>query len=414
MRIVHFADVHIGVENYSRVDPETGLSTRLLDFLGTFDEVIDFALSEQVDLVLFCGDAYKSRDPTQTHQREFAKRIARLSTAGIPVFLLSGNHDTPLIATRATALEIFRTLDVSNVFPADRVDTYRIPTADGPVQIVAVPWIRRSQLLTSDETRGMSPPGVNERIQEKLTDAIGQHVRALDPAVPAILAGHVSIGEAVTSSEQTMLLGHEHVLLRSSVALPQLDYVALGHIHKHQTFGRDPLVVYAGSLQRIDFGEEGEEKGFCVIDLDPARPPGDRLRDFEFRPVQARRFLTITVDVPPRELDPTQTVVNAISAYDVEGAIVRVILKMKEPDAGLRDAQIMAALDSAHFVASISRQVDQPARSRLGGTDPDAAAGLQPLDALKVYLEGRNVPADRAELLTRYARELIQDEAAQP
>ena len=70
MRILHFADVHIGVENYGKIDPESGLSTRLIDFLKTFDEVVDYAIENNVDLALFCGDAYKSRDPNQTHQRE--------------------------------------------------------------------------------------------------------------------------------------------------------------------------------------------------------------------------------------------------------------------------------------------------------------------------------------------------------
>ena len=92
MRILHFSDVHIGVENYGRTDPDTGLSTRLIDFLSTLDEVVDCAIDERIDLALFCGDAYKSRDPSQTHQREFAKRIARLASEGIPVFLLLGTH----------------------------------------------------------------------------------------------------------------------------------------------------------------------------------------------------------------------------------------------------------------------------------------------------------------------------------
>ena len=61
------------------------------------------------------------------------------------------------------------------------------------------------------------------------------------------------------------MLGSDHVLLRSSVALPQFDYVALGHIHKHQVIGQNPHVVYSGSIQRIDFGEENDEKGFCVL-----------------------------------------------------------------------------------------------------------------------------------------------------
>ena len=116
MKIVHFADVHIGVENYSQIDPETGFTTRLVDFLTTLDEVVDYSIANKADLALFCGDAYKSRDPNQTQQREFAKRISRLSSAGIPVFLLVGNHDMPFTANRASSLEIFDTLDVQNVY----------------------------------------------------------------------------------------------------------------------------------------------------------------------------------------------------------------------------------------------------------------------------------------------------------
>ena len=69
MQILHFSDVHIGVESYGRTDPVTGLSTRLLDFLQTLDECVGYAIDNQVDLVVFAGDAYKSREPSQTHQR---------------------------------------------------------------------------------------------------------------------------------------------------------------------------------------------------------------------------------------------------------------------------------------------------------------------------------------------------------
>ena len=408
MRILHFSDVHIGVESYGRTDPETGLSTRLLDFLHVFDEVVDYALSEKVDLVLFCGDAYKSRDPTQTHQREFARRIARLASGGIPVFLLTGNHDMPHVTSRATALEIFRTLDVRNVHIADRLDTYRVPTNDGPLQIVALPWVRRGGLLASEEGKGLTPKGVDRVIQERLTQAIHAQAETLDGGIPAIFAGHVSVSEAKTSSEQSMLLGQEHVLLKSSVARPEFDYVALGHIHRHQVLGNDPLVVYPGSLERVDFGEEGEEKGFCMVDLDPSMPRGLRRQSFEFRPVQARNFLTISIDLPPGELDPTTTAINAVQAYHFQDAIVRVQLRLKEQDGRLRESDVRRALDGAHFVASISRQVEQDVRPRLGTAH---AENLQPLDALKAYLQTRDTDPTRAELLMRHARKLVNEDA---
>ncbi len=408
MRILHFSDVHIGVENYGQTDPQTGLSTRLADFLSSLDEVVSYAVDNRVDLVLFCGDAYKSRDPSQTHQREFAKRIARLSSEGIPVFLLSGNHDMPLVTGRATALEIFRTLEVQNLYTADTLRTHVIDTAAGPVQIVAVPWIRRSAYLSREDTRGLTPDEVNEAIQRRLADAIRMQAEALDGSLPAVLAGHISISEAKTSSEQSMMLGRDHVLLKSDVALPQFDYVALGHVHRHQILGRDPLVVYCGSLQRIDFGEEKDEKGFCLVDLDTTKPAGQRAGEVEFRSVDARAFLTISVDVPIGDPDPTRTVIESIARNHVAGAIVRVLIKLpSELDGHLREAEIRQALEGAHFLASISREVVEQTRPRLGHGHWQA---LDPREALRLYLESRNVAPDRADVLMRRADVLMEDE----
>lgn len=411
MRLLHFADVHIGVENYSKLDPETGLSTRLGDFLETFDQLVDYAIESKVDLALFCGDAYKSRDPSQTHQREFAKRIVRLSTAGIPTFLLVGNHDTPNTLGRATSLDIYRTLDVPMVTIGDAARTYRVDTPGGPIQIIAVPWVRRSQLLARDESRGLTPAQINERIQESLTRIIHSNAEALDPAMPAILAGHVTVSQATTSSEQSMMLGRDHVLLRSAVTLPQLDYVALGHIHKHQILGTPgtlPHVVYSGSLQRVDFGEENDEKGFCVVDIDPQSPQGERMKSFEFMQLEPRRFLTIDVDVDTGDLDPTAKVISAIEAHYIDDAIVRVRVSLpasQEPH--LSDGDIQEALRPAHFVASIAHQVTERPRTRLGGA---YAEGLSPREALERYLESRQIPVDRAEALQERAERLFSEQ----
>ena len=72
MRLLHLADLHIGIENYGRVDPATGLHSRLRDYLGRLDEAIDIGLDAGVDAVLIAGDVYKNRTPNPTQQREFA------------------------------------------------------------------------------------------------------------------------------------------------------------------------------------------------------------------------------------------------------------------------------------------------------------------------------------------------------
>ena len=407
MRILHFADLHIGVENYGRIDPNTGLSTRLGDFLHTYDELVDYAIDTGIDLVLFCGDAYKSRDPSQTHQREFARRIARLSHAGIPSFLLVGNHDTPQVIAQATALEIFPTLNVANVHIGDRLRTYLVETRDGPLQVVALPWIKRSDFLASDAARGLTHQQINEAIQRMIDNAVKAQVEDLDSAIPAVLAGHVTISQSTLASEQSMMLGHDHVLLNSSVALPQFDYVALGHIHRHQVLSQNPHVVYAGSLQRVDFGEEKDEKGFCVIELDTTQPQGSRLTGFEFVSNDARKFLTIDVKLSSRDEDPTETVVKAIESEDIRNAIVRLRISLPaELEPMLVESKIRDTLRPAHYVASISKDVADRARTRLQDTN---TRGLTPRDALRLYFDTRGVPDDRAGVLMRYAEDLIAE-----
>lgn len=405
MRILHFADIHIGVENYSKIDPETGLSSRLGDFLQTFDYLVEYAINSKIDLVLFCGDAYKSRDPSQTHQREFAKRVVNLSEAGIPSFLLIGNHDTPNTLGRATSLEIYRTLGISKVTIGDSPKTYTVDTLDGPIQIIAIPWVRRSQFLSRDQSRKLTPDQINENIQESLTRIIQNHVRSLDPTIPSILASHVTVSQSTTSSEQSMMLGRDHVLLKSAITFPQVDYVALGHIHKHQILGTDPHIVYSGSLQRIDFGEENDDKGFCVIELDTNLNPGERLVQFEFKQVNPRRFLTIDVTITASDKDPTSTVISTIQRHYLDDAIVR--LRIMLPiiqESYLSDGAIREALKPAHFVASISHEITERPRTRLAGA---YGRGLSPHQALQQYLDNRQIPLDRAKELKLRAEELF-------
>ena len=413
MRVLHFSDLHIGVENYGRIDPETGLSTRLGDFLYSLDQVVEFALTEGVDLVLLAGDAYKGRDPTQTHQREFAKRLNRLSRAGIPTFLLVGNHDLPAASSRATAVDIFPTLEVANVYVGNSLKTYDVSTPSGPIQVLAVPWPRRSAILSREDSRGMSIEQVRQALEERLTEGIDIEAKKLDPDIPAIITAHVTVNGATVGTERSMMLGQDHVLLVSALDRPQVEYVALGHIHKHQILRPDPpMVVYSGSLQRVDFSEEGDEKGFCVVDLDQTAPQGQRMTNFEFHKLDARIFVTVDVSVEPQDVDPTATVVRAINRKEIADAVVRVRISLAaESDAHLQETEIREALEPAHFIASISREIVGSRRTRISPTEGE---DLQPMQALGLYLDSRNIEGERREKILRKAEELIEQDSAEP
>ncbi|MSQ15907.1 MAG: exonuclease SbcCD subunit D [Dehalococcoidia bacterium] len=405
MRIIHFADLHIGVENYSRIDPATGLSTRLLDFLRAYDEMVDFAIRERVDLVLFCGDAYKSRDPSQTQQREFAKRIAKLSAAGIPVFLLTGNHDLPNAIGRATALEIFQTIPMDNVHVVSRVGTHIIQTPAGPLQVVSVPWLTQGRLLSVNEYKNTPADRVHQLLEERITASIRHEIEGLDRDLPTVLAGHLSLPQATASSEKGMAIGRDPVIQKSELDSPSLDYVALGHIHKMQKFEGLVPVVYSGSMQRVDFGEEKDEKGFYLIEIDPARPPEKRLLSYQFVPVWARPFVTVSVNV--KSTDPTNEVLRAIERASISDAIVRLQVKLsRETYPYFDDAQISRALSSAHYLAGISKEVQDEARAtRLGGVSVE---GLTPLRALEMYLETKKTSKELTRELMEEAKKLIE------
>jgi exonuclease SbcD len=409
LKILHFADLHLGVETYGHLDPATGLSSRLLDFLSALDQVVDFAIENRVDLVLFCGDAYRSREPTQTHQREFAKRINRLSTSGIPIFLLVGNHDLPNAIGRATTTEIFDTLAVRNVYVSNRPDVYRIPTNSGIVQIVSLPWLRRSALLTREETKNLTFDQINQRLEQALSSVITANILKLDPELPAILAAHVWVSGAQVGSERSMTIGQEHALLLSDVANPAFDYIALGHIHKHQVLTDNPPVVYPGSLERLDFSEEKDDKGFYLVGIEPNKERGKRLTSFDFHPVTGRRLFTISVDIKPGDADPTSIVLKAIAEQQdkVKDAIVRLSISLPaEIEGQFRDNDIRNAMKEAHYL-TIAKDIERETRLRLGKW---TAEEIPPLDALKAYLESKKIAPERAKLLLQYGERLIQEQ----
>ncbi len=411
MKILHFADLHLGVETYGRIDPATGLSTRLLDFLGALDKLVDCALENRVDLVLFCGDAYKSREPGQTQQREFAKRVARLAANGIPVFLLVGNHDLHNAFNRATAVDIFDTLAVHNVYVSNHPEICCIPTASGTIQIASLPWLRRGALLSKDETKNLTFEEINSKAQELLTGVIELHAEKLDPKLPSILAAHVWVTGASLGSERQMTIGQEPVLLPGNIANPAFDYVALGHIHKHQVVNpsrlKAPPVVYSGSLERVDFSEEKDDKGFFIIEISPGGQQEQRRGSFDFPPLAGRRFLSINVDIQPDDPDPTGTALRIIGPHNdkIRDAIVRVEIKLPEAlDGRLAINDIRNALKEAHYLA-VATHVEREARTgRLGKW---TAGDITPLEALKAHLENKKVPPGHAVVLLEYGEKLI-------
>ncbi|AKG53735.1 exonuclease SbcD [Dehalogenimonas sp. WBC-2] len=406
MKIIHFADLHLGVETYGHIDAITGLNTRFQDFLTAFDKLVDYAIDNKVDLVLFCGDAFKSREPSQTQQREFARRIKKLADHAIPVFLLIGNHDLPATSGRATSTEIYDTLKIPGVTVAGQPKLYLIETAAGPVQVSALPWPRKSALEGRAQSDGqpLSTEELKTGMESILSSKIRQMADNVDSSIPSIMAAHIWVDGAKIGSENKMILGTEPTVMLGNIALSAFDYVALGHLHKRQVLNEIPPVIYSGSLERLDFGEEKDTKGFYLIDI--AIIEGKKKVNYEFHRLDGRRFLTLEITLAEGDLDPTSPILTLLDANKehITNAVVQLKIKLPESLVSLlRDTEIKNALKDAHYFV-IARDVERQNRSRMGGTEGET---LTPRQALEKYLIIRNVTEARRLELMAYAENIF-------
>ena len=318
IKILHFADAHIDIARFGRHDPETGLPLRVVDFLRALDTIVDAAINEKVDLVIFAGDAYRDRSPAPTFQREWGKRMMRLSLAKIPTLLVVGNHDLSPAAGRAHALQEYETLEV----PFIRVISQPVLLSPQdlfglPLQVIGIPWVTRSALMAGQAMLAADLKDVTDEVQKRLEELLQNFLDQLNPDLPAVLTAHASVQGAVFGNERSVMLGKDVILSGSIVRDSRLDYVALGHIHKPQELnpGAHPPVVYPGSIERVDFGEVEDDKHFVIVKVEK------RKSQVKWHKLIGRRFfdrkleLTSSEDVQgqvERRLPPPEEMKDAI------------------------------------------------------------------------------------------------------
>lgn len=399
IKAIHFADLHLGMDNYGKVDPATGLNQRFIDFLRNLQFLVDYAIDKDISLVVFAGDAYKNQKPSPTLQRELAKQVKRLAKAGIEVFLLVGNHDLPQAEKHAHALSVFSALEVERVTVGRRVAVYQLETKDGPVDVAALPHLSRSFLLSQEEYKEFTPTEVEKKIELELERRIELLASEIRPGVPSVLAAHLSVSTAVFGSERSTLISGEMTISPSALARG-FDYVALGHIHKHQDLSVGyPPIVYSGSLDRVDFGEEADEKGFCLVNLVKSAT------SYEFIPAKPRRFETIVVECSGD--DPTEGVLAEIAKHNLSEAVVRLRIQLPvHLREHLRRDEVVRALDSAYYIGPIEVElVGKEQRSR----NPNLSESKAPLEALEQFILTRDDLKLRSAELMAVAKEMIDE-----
>jgi DNA repair protein SbcD/Mre11 len=402
LTVLHFADAHIDIAGHGRHDPLTGLPLRVLDFLNALDRIVDTAIAEQVDLVLFAGDAYKDRTPSPTYQREWGRRIIRLAQAGIPTLLLIGNHDLSPATGRANALQEFDTLQVPHIHVLSKPAFLGPAELENlPLQVLSIPWISRSGLLASLELSTSQPEKVLAEIEERLYQLIQGWLESADPQIPTILTAHASVQGAIYGSERSVMLGSDLVLPGAMLRDTRLDYVALGHIHKAQNLNESgyPPVVYPGSIERVDFGEAQDEKSFVIVRLERGKTV------FERRALPGRRFIdrSLTLTSPEDMLEQMQ---NALPPEaDLAEAIIRLTVDYPRELDPYVDEQALRKYTESAFEFHLVRRPQIQTRLRLPGDV--LVSSLTAAELLEKYWEVIKTPDPDKEALQKLAEEII-------
>jgi len=406
LKILHFADAHIGVSGNGRRDPVTDLPVRTMDFLKSLDVIVDAAISDAVDLVLFCGDAFHHRNPSPTLQREFGRRIMRLSRAGIPTVLLVGNHDLSPALNRAHALDSFQTFDVPNVIVVDKPRFLKPADLGGlPLQIIAFPYVTRSWLMAAQNLSAADPGMIYEQVSDALADIITGWVSESDPALPVILAGHISVQGASYGGFRTMVLGNEPSLSPDVVRDRRFSYVALGHIHKPQDLNEDaqPPVIYPGSIERVDFGEANETKYFVTADIEFGKETQVTWHELPIRPFVDRRVILERGD------NVNETLRATLPGDDeLRDAMVRLVVEYPRDMEDLIDEKKLRESVSMAFEFHFCRKPVVENRIRL--PESKSFGGLSAGELLAEYLLGTRTNAVDVKELTKLANELMTED----
>ncbi len=407
--ILHFSDAHIGAANRGKRDAATDLPIRVLDFLKSLDTIVDTAIDRRVDCVLFSGDAYDNRTPSPTLQREWGRRIMRLSKAGIPTLLLVGNHDISPAYNRAHALDGFQTFNVPYIHIADRPGLLTPEDLDGiPLQVIAVPWISRSSIMAYFDLSAVEPAMIYEKLEGNISELVMRWLDQCDPDIPIILTAHASIQGAVYGGYRTVILGSEVVLSPGLVKNKKFSYIGLGHIHKPQDLndGFQPPVVYPGSIERVDFGEASEKKYFVIAMIEQGQAT-----KVEWHELSTRPFISRSIHLE-EDIDIMSKLYKALGPKeDLRNAMVRLIVSYPGQLETSIDESSLREYANEAFEFHLVRSPEIKPRFRL--PNDRSIGSLSPLELLEKYFETLDSELNDSEDLKRLAKEIIYESSSE-
>lgn len=397
--IVAVADIHEGANLEGRPDNETGLSERALDIHRNFARAAQYAIEKKSKMFVIAGDMFDRAHVSPQH-RELVRRdiIQPLGDAGIRILLLAGNHDQPRSFLRATSLDdykAFRHVTLCRKPAAELVDI-----GGKKAGIIALPYMHPEQVIALvEKSEGLEIArgqwlAVAQRVLKGYVAQQAQELRSRG-ATAVLLFGHYYItGAKLGGTTMTQVLPDEFQFTRDMAQ--GVDLGVFGHIHVHQQASRDPPLVYTGSVERVDWGEWEEEKGFISVSLAGAKP------EWKFVPLPARPMHKIRVRLAKDCADPTSAILAALPE-NTEGSIVRIELG----GAGA----VLKSLDEKRILAALGKAFCHEIRYSEQAEEAVAPQSFKadPFSLVDDFLELNYKGSPHYARLRREARELLEE-----
>jgi DNA repair protein SbcD/Mre11 len=366
MRLLHTSDWHLGHTLRGEV-------TREYEHAAFLAWLVETCVREAADALVITGDVFDTATPPASAERmwfEFLAAVRRARPA-MDVVAIAGNHDSP--ARLGASSSVLRELGVHVIGGLPRhvdggldLDRILIPVAGGRGLVAAVPFLR--------------PVDVPADAADPLDDVYGEVIAAARarrrPDQALIVTGHLYVAGADTqylSERRVSIGGQESAPLR--LFPDDVDYVALGHIHRAQRVGRD-AIRYAGAPLPLSLDEADYKNQIVAVEL-----AGGRVRDL--RPLAVPRVIDI-VRVPRRGAAPLAEVVAELGRLprlvpgDPARPYLEVVVALDRPEPKLR-AAIEVALDGkrprlvrlgVELTGDGRALGDRVARQRLAEIDP--------------------------------------------
>ena len=261
MRIIHTADWHLGQFFYNK--------SRAAEHQAFLDWLLARIEEHAVDALIVAGDLFDSGTPPSYARELFNRFVVALQPTGCQLVVLAGNHDSVATLNESRALLACLNTQVITTPQADHNLLLLHDRAGEPGALLcAIPYLRPRDILRS--RAGQS----GREKQLSLLDAIAAHyqrsveaARAHPLALPVIATGHLTtVGVSKSDSVRDIYIGTLDAFPAS--AFPDVDYIALGHIHRAQRVADSDHIRYSGSPIPLSFDELGSDKSVFLLELD--------------------------------------------------------------------------------------------------------------------------------------------------